>query len=254
MIYIFFLHVLNSISIPRVSPANDWVIELNTRKKTTHIYVCATMYFLLTYNENILITKLLTFSRNFPPLSLDFRRFSDGHTNLWRLARKLQKIFRSNQQPQFYDKTSQNENRSFLLDYVCTSCKQVFKLYTNRTHPVYSFIYLFFFSVQIYGEILGRWSLDELDNDILTESLSQNASSTFLLAREGATHTRLGVLSVEDVNHLSVAVPNGDCLVDSTKCGEAFGLSFWMRFKGWISFFCSSYYNLLCYTSYSHHL
>ena len=86
-------------------------------------------------------------------------------------------------------------------------------------------------------EILGRWSLDELESDQLTESLSQNASSTLLIAREGATHTRLGVLSVEEVNYLSVAVPNGECLVNVDACAEGLGVSFWMRFKGWMSIF-----------------
>jgi len=94
----------------------------------------------------------------------------------------------------------------------------------KRTVAVFCFLY----SV----ELLGRWSLDELDNGQLKESLSQNASSTVLVAREGATNTRLGVLSVEDVNHLSVAVPNGDCLVDIDACGEGLGVSFWIRFKG----------------------
>jgi len=93
---------------------------------------------------------------------------------------------------------------------------------------LFCFVLFFFFPV----EILGRWSLDELDNGQLIESLSQNASSTVLVAREGATNTRLGVLSVEDVNHLSIAVPNGDCLVDLDACGEGFGVSFWIRFKG----------------------
>ena len=83
-------------------------------------------------------------------------------------------------------------------------------------------------------EILCRWSLDELDSGQVIESLTQNVSSTVLLARDGATNTRLGVLSVEDVNHLSIAVPNGECLVDLDACGEGLGVSFWIRFKGWI--------------------
>ena len=82
---------------------------------------------------------------------------------------------------------------------------------------------------------MGRWSLDDLVSGQLVESLSQNTSSTLLVAREGATNTRTGVLSVEDVNYLSIAVPNGECLVDDTQAGEGIGVSFWMRYKGSIS-------------------
>ncbi|XP_078345359.1 neuropilin-1a-like [Oculina patagonica] len=46
----------------------------------------------------------------------------------------------------------------------------------------------------------------------------------------------MGVLSVEDVNHLSIAVPNGECLVDIDACAGGLGVSFWMRLKGLISF------------------
>lgn len=83
---------------------------------------------------------------------------------------------------------------------------------------------------------MGRWSLDDLPNGQIVESLSQNTSSTLMVAREGATNTRSGVLSVEDVNHLSFAVPNGECVVDGTKCGNGIGVSFWMRYKG--TFLC----------------
>ena len=94
-------------------------------------------------------------------------------------------------------------------------------------------------------EILGRWSLDELDSGQVIESLTQNASSTVLLARDGVTNTHLGVLSVEDINPLSIAVPKGDCLVDLDACGEGLGVSFWIRFKGLILTYCSLYYKVL---------
>ena len=84
---------------------------------------------------------------------------------------------------------------------------------------------------------MGRWSLDDLDGGQLLESLSQNKSSTLLVAREGATNTRTGLLNVEDVNYLNFAVPNGECVVDSTKCGNGIGVSFWMRYKGWFYLF-----------------
>ena len=79
---------------------------------------------------------------------------------------------------------------------------------------------------------MGRWSLDELENGHFVESQSQNASSTLLLARDGATHTRTGVLTVGDVNYLSVSVPNGDCLVNKAACGGNLVVSFWMKLKG----------------------
>lgn len=85
------------------------------------------------------------------------------------------------------------------------------------------------------AKILGRWSLDELENGHFVESQSQNASSTLLLARDGATHTRTGVLTVGDVNYLSVSVPNGDCLVNKAACGDNLVVSFWMKLKGFLS-------------------